>query len=267
MSGIRGSLTDQDDRDADAQRRRIGARLGDRHRARRPAGFQADERPARSSASIRHWRCSMSVTSTGSDSLRTAKAPARRTLCRLSRNCFDRAFVSFSLHHFGNSSGVVKEVMRVLKGGGRFVVLDPIIEEAKDAVDSRPRDQNQSSLSPHPWRRVSLSHGEQHPTSADQSRLSYSAHQCFVLLVQPRRDGRNSHRPPLARSGIGIGKGSAGARRAHEEKLFHLACAWRPCPREREFFLRGDHRGEARVAGGFVFKVPSFVFCGRLLGS
>jgi ubiquinone/menaquinone biosynthesis C-methylase UbiE len=51
-------------------------------------------------------------------------------------NCFDRAFVSFSLHHFGNVLGVVKEVMRVLKGGGRFVVLDPILEEAKDAVDS-----------------------------------------------------------------------------------------------------------------------------------
>ena len=51
-------------------------------------------------------------------------------------NSFDRAFVSFSLHHFGNPPGVVKEVMRVLKGNGRFVVLDPIIEEAKDAVDA-----------------------------------------------------------------------------------------------------------------------------------
>ncbi|HEX7228009.1 MAG TPA: methyltransferase domain-containing protein [Candidatus Binatia bacterium] len=51
-------------------------------------------------------------------------------------NSFDRAFVSFSLHHFGNPSGVIKEVMRVLKGGGRFIVLDPIIEEAKDAVDA-----------------------------------------------------------------------------------------------------------------------------------
>jgi ubiquinone/menaquinone biosynthesis C-methylase UbiE len=50
-------------------------------------------------------------------------------------NSFDRAFVSFSLHHFGNPSGVVKEVMRVLKGNGRFIVLDPIIEEAKDPVD------------------------------------------------------------------------------------------------------------------------------------
>ena len=48
---------------------------------------------------------------------------------------FDRAFVSFSLHHFGNSPGVVGEVLRVLKNSGRFVVLDPIIEEAKDAVD------------------------------------------------------------------------------------------------------------------------------------
>jgi ubiquinone/menaquinone biosynthesis C-methylase UbiE len=50
-------------------------------------------------------------------------------------NSFDRAFVSFSLHHFGNPAGVVKEVMRVLKGGGRFVVLDPVIEESKDAAD------------------------------------------------------------------------------------------------------------------------------------
>jgi ubiquinone/menaquinone biosynthesis C-methylase UbiE len=48
---------------------------------------------------------------------------------------FDRAFVSFSLHHFRNPEGVVKEVMRVLKNGARFVVLDPIIEEAKDSVD------------------------------------------------------------------------------------------------------------------------------------
>ncbi|MBM2806722.1 MAG: Methyltransferase protein [Deltaproteobacteria bacterium] len=48
---------------------------------------------------------------------------------------FDRAFVSFSLHHFGNPAGVVSEVLRVLKNGGRFVVLDPIIEEAKDSVD------------------------------------------------------------------------------------------------------------------------------------
>jgi ubiquinone/menaquinone biosynthesis C-methylase UbiE len=50
-------------------------------------------------------------------------------------NSFDRAFVSFSLHHFSNPTGVVQEVLRVLKNGGRFVVLDPIIEEAKDSVD------------------------------------------------------------------------------------------------------------------------------------
>jgi ubiquinone/menaquinone biosynthesis C-methylase UbiE len=50
-------------------------------------------------------------------------------------NTFDRAFVSFSLHHFSNPAGVVQEVLRVLKGSGRFVVLDPIIEEAKDSID------------------------------------------------------------------------------------------------------------------------------------
>src|SRR5438094_6931611 len=50
-------------------------------------------------------------------------------------NSFDRAFIPFSLHHFGNPASVVTEVLRVLKNGGRFVVLDPIIEEAKDSVD------------------------------------------------------------------------------------------------------------------------------------
>jgi ubiquinone/menaquinone biosynthesis C-methylase UbiE len=50
-------------------------------------------------------------------------------------NSFDRAFVSFALHHFGNSAGAVQEVLRVLKNGGRFVVLDPVIEEARDSVD------------------------------------------------------------------------------------------------------------------------------------
>ena len=53
----------------------------------------------------------------------------------LKSNCFDRAFVSFSLHHFGDPAGVVGEVLRVLKNGGRFVVLDPILEEAKDSLD------------------------------------------------------------------------------------------------------------------------------------
>jgi ubiquinone/menaquinone biosynthesis C-methylase UbiE len=50
-------------------------------------------------------------------------------------NSFDRAFVSFSLHHFGNPEGMVKEVLRVLKNGGRFVVVDPVIEEAENPVD------------------------------------------------------------------------------------------------------------------------------------
>ena len=48
---------------------------------------------------------------------------------------FDRAFVSFSLHHFADPLRVVQEVMRVMKSGGRFVVVDPVIEDARDAVD------------------------------------------------------------------------------------------------------------------------------------
>ena len=58
---------------------------------------------------------------------------------------FDRAFVSFSLHHFGNPAGVVGEVLRVFKNGGRFVVVDPIIEESKDAIDVRWRPRSTKS--------------------------------------------------------------------------------------------------------------------------
>ena len=50
-------------------------------------------------------------------------------------NCFDRAFVSFSLHHFGNPESVVREVLRVLRNGGKFVVLEPIVKEPRDSVD------------------------------------------------------------------------------------------------------------------------------------
>lgn len=48
---------------------------------------------------------------------------------------FDRAFVSFSLHHFGRPALVAREILRVLKKGGRFVVLDPVLDEARDSVD------------------------------------------------------------------------------------------------------------------------------------
>ncbi|HXG52240.1 MAG TPA: methyltransferase domain-containing protein [candidate division Zixibacteria bacterium] len=48
---------------------------------------------------------------------------------------FDRAFVTFALHHFGDPEQVAREVLRVLKNGGTFVVLDPVVKEAKDAVD------------------------------------------------------------------------------------------------------------------------------------
>ncbi|HWP59886.1 MAG TPA: methyltransferase domain-containing protein [Candidatus Acidoferrales bacterium] len=51
-------------------------------------------------------------------------------------NVFDCAFVFFSLHHFADPDRVVREVLRVLKNGGRFFVLDPIVHEARDAVDS-----------------------------------------------------------------------------------------------------------------------------------
>ena len=134
-------------------------------------------------------------------------------------NTFDRAFVSFSLHHFGNSTGVVQEVLRVLKGGGRFVVLDPIIEEAKDLGRCCRGGENKPGVSPHPRRQLSFPHRIQHPAAADESGLPHSAQQRFVLWLQSRRHGRYSHRATLARGGGGVGAGSAGIGGAPEEKV------------------------------------------------
>jgi ubiquinone/menaquinone biosynthesis C-methylase UbiE len=49
---------------------------------------------------------------------------------------FDRAFVSFSIHHFGSPEGVVREVLRVLRNGGKFVVLEPVLKEPRDTIDA-----------------------------------------------------------------------------------------------------------------------------------
>jgi ubiquinone/menaquinone biosynthesis C-methylase UbiE len=48
---------------------------------------------------------------------------------------FDRAFVAFSLHHFGDPGLMVQEAYRVLKPGGRFFVLDPVVLQPRDSLD------------------------------------------------------------------------------------------------------------------------------------
>ena len=176
-------------------------------------------------------------------------------------NSFDRAFVSFSLHHFGNSEGVVKEVLRVLKNGGRFVVLDPVIEEAKDSVDVALEAKiNQVFRRTH-GERFSFSHGQQHSTFANKSGLPHTADQHFVLLFQSGRHGRYSHRPALAGSGRRAGNRSAGVGGTVEKALLHVAQTRRPCSRQREFFLCPDLRGEAgldELVSGVGFQVSSF---------
>jgi len=54
----------------------------------------------------------------------------------LADNTFDKAWVAFSLHHFGSAADMVKETRRVLKPGGRLFVLDPVVLRADDATDA-----------------------------------------------------------------------------------------------------------------------------------
>jgi ubiquinone/menaquinone biosynthesis C-methylase UbiE len=54
---------------------------------------------------------------------------------------FDRAFAAFAFHHFGGAPvEVVREAHRVLKPAGRFVILDPVLQEPRDRVDHAVHD-------------------------------------------------------------------------------------------------------------------------------
>ncbi len=55
------------------------------------------------------------------------RLPLRDGIC-------DRAWVAFSLHHFVSARDMVQEAGRVLKPGGRLLILDPVITAADDAL-------------------------------------------------------------------------------------------------------------------------------------
>ena len=139
----------------------------------------------------------MSAISTKIRFLPIIRAPVKPTLYPSNLNLSIGPLCLLACTTFGNSEGVVKEVLRVLKNGGRFVVLDPIIEEAKDAVDvALEAKVNQV------FRRT---HGDDfrfHTASSIQRLLTKAGYRIprtnvLSFSVQSRRHGRHSHRPAI----------------------------------------------------------------------
>jgi ubiquinone/menaquinone biosynthesis C-methylase UbiE len=154
---------------------------------------------------------------------------------------FDRAFTVFALHHFGNAPLTAQEALRVLKPGGRFVVLDPVVAPEENDLDVHIRERiNEILRSGHDERFYYYSLATMRQLLADAGFRVARADLHTFAVDQEGMDGipTGRHWSKVAEE---LENAPAELRRRFAERFFHF-----------------EKRGEkVRVRGNFYFALVS----------
>lgn len=152
---------------------------------------------------------------------------------------FDRAFTVFALHHFSQPLLMMRETLRVLRSGGRFVILDPVVATPEDSLDETVGELINRILE--------RGHGEHFHYYSSEDIVSLFGAAVFRVIRSDRhtffvdQDGIDGI--PTGRHWVEVAehmqKESPEIRRRFEERYFHY-----------------EKRGEkARVRGSFAYSL------------